>query len=147
MAHSLHQMTEDDTQWEELMRSMVEAFENPMQSMFRLFRPVLEPGPQADEASYQEFKHRMQFEYGADGIWQKVINQDGKLVGGALWKIFYQNPFAKHQDETVYWYPEGGARDFASGALELFEGPRRKWGTRPQVCMSSEQKQKGIRSN
>ncbi|KAK5996391.1 hypothetical protein PT974_01725 [Cladobotryum mycophilum] len=71
------------------------------------------------------------------GYWQKVVNDGGKIVAGALWKIYTTNPFEKPDEhEEAYWYPEGGQRDYVTTALGMFDGPRGKMGRRPHIFLN-----------
>jgi hypothetical protein len=113
------------------------SYENPSQTFFKLFCPIHGTGPTAREASLKDATRRQLEWHQADptSYWQKVVNEEGKIVAGALWKICPTNPF-EHPDghSEVDWFPKGGQRAFVTKALELFETPRMKMAQRPQVC-------------
>jgi hypothetical protein len=128
-----------DVDFKELIACEWESYENPFQTFFRLFCPIRGTGPQAREESLRECTERQLEWHRSDptSYWQKVTDvATGKIIAGALWKIYPTNPF-EHLDldhGEAYWFPEGGQRDFVNRALELFDAPRANMGQRPQVC-------------
>lgn len=137
MPYTLNEVN-PDKDFPELIAAEWESYENPHQTFFRLFCPVRGQGPNARLESLEECTRRQLEWHRSDptSYWQKVTDDEtGRIVGGALWKICPTDPF-EHEShgEEAYWYPEGGARDFVTQALGLFEAPRAKMGRRPQVC-------------
>jgi hypothetical protein len=116
------------------------AHEKPNQPFFRLFCPVHGDGEAARQEWMKESTDRQRewFESDPHSTWLKVVDtESGALVGGALWKIFEENPFAKpdDQDHEVTWFPADSTRDFVGQALEIFDAPRARLAQRPHVCM------------
>jgi len=127
--------------FQELIECEWVSYENPHQSFFRLFCPIIGSGPTAREESLKECTSRQLEWHQSDptSYWHKVIDVDsGKIVGAALWKIHTTNPFEHEDDHSeVYWYPEGGQREFVARALERFDAHRKKLAPRPQLCRHS----------
>jgi hypothetical protein len=127
------------TDFEELIACQWASYENPLQPFFRMFCPLLGEGPSAHADSLKE-SVKLQLKWhneDSTSYWGKVVNDDGKIVGGCLWKICPTNPFDTDDDHTyAYWQPEGERREFISQALKQFDAPRARMGARPQVCMS-----------
>ncbi|KAI9737631.1 MAG: hypothetical protein M1818_005635 [Claussenomyces sp. TS43310] len=115
------------------------SYENPLQNFFRLFCPLRGTGPTARKESLREATSRQLEWHESDptSYWQKVINEEGKIAAGALWKICPTNPF-EHQDEhsEAYWFPEGSQRNFVTKALEIFDAPRSRMAQRPQLYLN-----------
>lgn len=121
----------------ELIECEWDSYENPRQTFFRLFCPIHGTGSSARDDSLKEATSRQLYWHQSDptSYWQKVVNENGKIVAGALWKICPTNPFAQADDHSeVSWYPKGGERDYVAHALKQFEAPRIEKGQRPQVC-------------
>lgn len=52
--------------------------------------------------------------------WNKVVDAEtGEIVGGALWNIHKENPFASPDTSEVTWFPNDGSRSFAESTCEL----------------------------
>lgn len=115
------------------------AYENPSQSFFRMFCPLRGEGDLARAESMRESAAR-QWEWHASdptSRWRKVVDNDGKIVGACLWKIYPENPFHTPDEHSeVYWYPEGEAREYVTQCLEQMDAPRRQMAAKPQVCES-----------
>lgn len=123
--------------FDELIECEWISYENPNQPFFALFFPIHGDGPDARAEAIKEGTARQLEWHKSDptSYWQKVVNEEGKIVAGALWKICPTNPFEHEEHLEVSWYAEGGARDYVSQALKLFEAPRARMAQRPQVCM------------
>ena len=122
----------------ELIECEWDSYENPDQTFFRLFCPIHGTGHSARDYALKEATARQLEWHTSDptSYWQKVVNDEGKIVGGALWKICPTNPFEHPDDHSeVYWYPKGSKRVYVAQALEIFEAPRMRMEQRPQVCM------------
>ncbi|KAF5676112.1 GNAT family acetyltransferase acetyltransferase [Fusarium heterosporum] len=127
------------TDFEELIACQWAAHENPFQPFFRMFCPLQGEGPSAHADSLREStKLQLQWHNGdPTSHWRKVVNDDGKIVGGCLWKICPTNPFESVEDHScAYWQPEGERREYISQALKQFDAPRARMGTRPQVYVN-----------
>jgi hypothetical protein len=142
MRFKFEEIDPTSAEFEKLIACKELSFVTPEQSFFRLFCPIFGPGPQAREDSVKKFTeiHRQWFQNDPDSIWCKVTDtEDGKIVGGLLWKIHRTNPFAteKRDYESATWYPEGSQRDYVTQALKIFSSPHEKFMQKPHVCMSS----------
>jgi hypothetical protein len=133
------QLVDLDTQrdWSELAQAMLESYEEPKQSLYDLFFPVLGKGPGARDAALKDHAARLQEwdEHDPDGFWHKVVDPDsGAMVAAALWRLHHENPFTEHEDHTADYYPEGSQREFVTEAIEIFNEPRSRMGQRPHLC-------------
>ena len=127
-----------DADFDELIKCLWAAWEIPYQGFFYLICPIHGTGPTARDEAIKESTARQLGWAKADptGHWQKALSDDGKIIGGALWKVFPTNPFAKPAPSIpIYWYPEGDQRDFAAGVLKRLGMPRAEMAARPHVCM------------
>jgi hypothetical protein len=123
-----------DADFSELIECQWVAHEDPFQPFYRLFCPIHENGR---EASVKESISRFLewARHDPHEKWLKVVDTDiGKIVGGALYKVYNENPFVHADEEVVYWYPNDSTRDYASQAIEQMDVPRMEMATRPQVC-------------
>ena len=135
MGFSLEEVNATD--FNELIACEWLSYENPYQSFFRLFCPIHGEGPEARAQWLAEATARQRAWHESDpaSYWQKAVETDtGRIVGGALWKIYEQNPFAVAEQHEVSWYPADSTREFVSKALEQFDAPRVRMAQRPQVC-------------
>ena len=134
-----------DADFAELVRVMMDSYEDPPSTLYKLFCPTFGSGSEAREAALKEHAQRFHEWHVSDPTshWKKVVDTEtGAIIAGALWKIHESSPFpdpdasgdAGHEDHTAYWYPAGGARNFVTHAIEQFEAPREHMGRRPQVC-------------
>ncbi|KAM3071211.1 hypothetical protein ACMFMF_007682 [Clarireedia jacksonii] len=125
------------TDFDELIECEWISYENPYQSFFRLFCPIIGDGPNAREESLKEATARQLEWHQSDptSYWHKIVDpKSGRIAAAALWKIHPTNPFEHQEDHSeAYWFPEGGQRDFVTKALQRFDAPRAKMGQRPQV--------------
>jgi len=115
------------------------SYENPYQTFFRLFCPVFGEGPDAHDNSVKEaVKHQLEWHQSdPTSYWQKVVDDRGKIIAAALWKICPTNPFEHPDDHSeAYWFPEGGQRDFVTNCLERFDAPRQRMAPRPQLYLN-----------
>ncbi|KAI9645891.1 hypothetical protein NHQ30_005328 [Ciborinia camelliae] len=128
------------TDFPELIECEWTSYENPPQSFFRLFCPIIGSRATARADSLQECTARQLEWHESDptSYWQKVIDtESGKIVGAALWKICPTNPFEHEEDHSeAYWFPEGGQRDFVTRSLQRFDAPREKLAPRSQVYLN-----------
>ncbi|KAI6775966.1 hypothetical protein HG530_002724 [Fusarium avenaceum] len=127
------------TDFEELIACQWASYENPLQPFFRMFCPLLGEGPTAHADSLKE-SVKLQLKWHNEdptSYWGKVVDDNGKIVGGCLWKICPTNPFDTEDDHSyAYWQPEGERREFISQALKQFDAPRARMGIRPQVYVN-----------
>jgi hypothetical protein len=129
----------NDFDFDELIACEWESYENPLQPFFRLFCPILGTGPNARAEAIEDSTKRQLVLHKSEpsSHWQKVTDTDtGKIIAGALWKIYMTNPFEHEEDFEPFWYPEGSQRDFVKKALEQFDVPRAKLAQRPHLCTS-----------
>lgn len=120
--------------FDELMECQWAAHEDPPQPFFRLFCPILDDDR---ETSIKESTTRFLewHRHEPEAIWLKVTDSiSGKIVGGAWYKIYNDNPFKHHEDECVDWYPNDSTRDYVSQAITILDRPRMEKARRPQVC-------------
>lgn len=134
------QPVDPEADFAELIECMWEAFETPYQKWFRITCPIHGTGPTARADSLAECTARYlaYYQSATGGQWVKVVGDDGKIVGGAWWKIFSENPYAAKDGAPrplVTWYPEGPQRDYVTAALRAVDAPKRKMATRPHVSM------------
>ena len=116
-----------------LVKCLFKAYDDPMQSFIDVYL-----APREDhEKRVKEAADRFAGWHAHDpsSYWQKVVDTEtGQIVGGALWSIHHDNPFAEPQDVEVTWFSDEGARKFAGEVLRQFHTPRALVGQRPQVC-------------
>ena len=139
MLFRLADVDTDDDDFGELIACLWESFDRPYQPFYRLYCPMLGTGPTARAEALQESTQHFRDWHRDDpaSYWQKVTDVDtGKIVAGALWKIYKSNPFEKPEDYEPYWYPEGSRRDFVRQAIKQFSFPRSQFAQRPQICTS-----------
>ena len=116
------------------------AFEAARIHLFRLWCPIHGPSPDTPSAHAESLaectaRQRQWHLNSATSHWLKVSDADGKIVGGALWKDCASGNPAEHEDfSDAYWYPEGGAREFVTQTLDLYDAPRKSKGRRPHWC-------------
>ena len=132
----------DDPEWVALQQCNKEAYENPLQPLPVLFVPLFSPiegsDPVKRQALWDDWVKRGFQETKADptSYWQKVTNEKGEIVAGALWKIHSTNPFEnKGKPFVASWYPEGGARELAGLIIKQMGEVRAELGQRPQLCV------------
>ena len=124
---------------EALFATEWQAWTHPRNAMWELLSPVLESGPDAEAhamaaASARQLKATL--EDPADH-WLKVVDTEtGKIVGGALWKIYETNPYrAPVPAVDASWWPEGDElRDLTNALFEQFNSPRVMKMQVPHVC-------------
>lgn len=125
-----------DADFDEIMKVMWAAHEDPVQPFFRLFCPV---NNNDREASLKESTARMLDwdRHDPHARWLKVEDTAaGKIVGAAWYKIYEENPFAHPEEEVVDWYPDDSSRDYVEQAIGQMDRHREEMATRPQVCRS-----------
>lgn len=123
-----------DADFDELMEVQWAAHEDPFQPFFQLFCPLHESGR---EASLKESTARMLEWHHHDphARWLKVEEMPTrKIVGGAWYKIYKENPFEHPEEEFVDWWPDDSTRDFVGQAIAQMDLPRMEKAARPQVC-------------
>lgn len=121
------------TDFAEIIDCEFTSYQNPEQTFFYLFCPV--HGTRSDAVKDAVIRQLGWHTSDPTSYWQKVVNDEGKIVAAALWKICPTNPFEHEEHFEIDWYPEGGQLDYVTQALERFEAPRMRMGQRPQVCM------------
>ncbi|KAK5998947.1 hypothetical protein PT974_01331 [Cladobotryum mycophilum] len=116
------------TDFEELIACQWVSYENPLQPFFRA--ATLENG-------VEEYTQRQKSSFKLDPSqrWLKVVNSEGNIIGGALWKVYTANPFENSTKFEAVWYPEGGQRDYFTALLRNIYSFREKAGRRPQLYL------------
>ena len=138
MPLSLHDVRESD--FPAVMECLWEAFENPLQHLFRLFCPLNAVGAHDRSSALKESTERFWQWHITDSssYWHKVVDTDTnggeRIAGAALWKLYTTNPHEQPEEHEAYWHPEGGQREFASQALAQHEATRERLAQRPHVC-------------
>ncbi|KAI1173358.1 hypothetical protein F4777DRAFT_558197 [Nemania sp. FL0916] len=127
------------TDFPALARCMFDSYQNPHQSFFYAWFPVHGDTNDAREAAIADcatYLHKWHVE-DPTSYWQKVVDTEtGRIVGGGLWNIHKENPFAHEREaREVTWYPNDGSRRFAEQLLEIHLGPRIRAGQRPHVYL------------
>jgi hypothetical protein len=123
-----------DTDFDELMAVQWAAHENPFQPFYRLFCPIVDDD---QEASLKESTARMLEwqHHDPNAQWLKVEETaTGKIVGGAWYKVYIENPFAHPEVEVVDWYPNDSSRDYVGQAIGQMDVIREDKAACPQVC-------------
>ena len=122
--------------WDEVTECKWDSYENPLQNFFRLFGPVLGEGPNARKEAIKANAERQLAAHRSNprSYWQKVVNDDGKIVGAALWNICHTNPFEGSDHSEAVWYPPGETREYVTECMQQFGAARARMATRPQVC-------------
>ena len=126
-----------DEDFEEFVLVEWAAYENPFCRLLRLFFPILGHGAEARAASQRESIERQRSWQKTDstGKWIKAVDaESGKIVGGALWHHYKENPYAEETEEECTWFPEGQAREMANALMGQFVMPRMKYMTKPHFC-------------
>ena len=127
-----------DADFDELIKCQWAAFEKPYQGFFHLICPIHGTDTNArDEAIKESTERQLLWSKGdPTGHWQKAVtDNDDKIVGGALWKVYGENPHAEPPpDIPIYWYPEGPQRDFAAASLGRLHIPLVQMSARPHIC-------------
>ncbi|KAM5349862.1 hypothetical protein ACJ41O_006367 [Fusarium nematophilum] len=127
------------TDFREVIECQWDSYESPFQSFFRMFCPLLGDGPSGREESLRESTARQLEWHETDptSYWGKVVNDDGRIVGACLWKIYPTNPFERHDAHSeAHWHPEGERREYVTKCLEQFDEPRSRLGARPQLYLN-----------
>jgi hypothetical protein len=128
-----------DADFTELIVCEWEAYENPYQPSFRLWCPILGTGPNARAEALEEGVKRQRDWHRSEpsSYWQKVTDtESGRIVAGALWKVYQTDSLEVPEDHEPYWYPDGSQRDFVKKALEQLNAPRAQYARRSYLCMS-----------
>jgi hypothetical protein len=126
-----------DIDFPALARCLFESHEDPPQKFFHIFFPIHGTSNEAREVAIDEAATRLKLWHVQDpsSYWQKIVESEtGRIAGGAMWKIYEENPFINEDHMDVTWFPNDGSRVFVERALEAYSEPRSRVGQRPQVC-------------
>ncbi|KAI3390600.1 hypothetical protein diail_9101 [Diaporthe ilicicola] len=121
-----------------LARCMFESYEDPPQKFFHVFFPTHGTGNEAREAAIDEAATRLKLWHTHDpsSYWQKVVDTEtGKVVGGSLWKIHRENPFADPTPSQATWFPDDGSRAYVEKALVNHNAPRARVAQKPHLYL------------
>lgn len=101
------------SEFNELIQCECESYEDPFNAFYILLRPDRGCSSKARQG-FKELRDRQIAWYKDDptSTWLKIVDTDigDKVVGGALWNTFLENPYpcpADHPLEATWW-PEGG---------------------------------------
>ncbi|KAI1120829.1 hypothetical protein F5Y10DRAFT_257622 [Nemania abortiva] len=121
-----------------LTKCLAESYDNPVQKFVNVYFAPRGEGKAAEEDRLKEAANRFAEWHAHDpsSYWQKVVDTDtGEIVGGALWNIHTDNPFAHPHNLEVTWLPDDGSRTFAEEFLQQYGTPRALVGQKPQVYL------------
>lgn len=102
-----------DNEWSELIQCEHEAYSTPFNGIYVLFRPQRDNNTSAGRAGFIELRDRQLRSHKAEPAsrWFKVVDTDigDKVVGGAEWLVFPENPYKEVVEHPVVadWWPEG----------------------------------------
>ena len=102
----------EDHEWSELIQCECESYEDPFNAFYILLRPDRGNSQKAREG-FKELRDRQMGWHKSDPTsrWFKVVDTDigDKVVGGACWNTFTENPYPKPMDHPLEgtWWPEG----------------------------------------
>lgn len=125
----------------ELVRAVWEAFEDPFQSLSRLYCPIVNNDV---PASLDAFTQLMLAELAAEPpgrlAWIKVVDSEANdsIVAGSKWCFYQENPHANQDEEgfVAFWHPDGIGREFATEAFRQIDRPRKTMARRPHARKS-----------
>ena len=124
--------TDMSIEYDALFACQWAAFTNPPQALWELFFPI--QGSEA-EAIKAGAARQLQGATPHDQWIKAVDTESGKIVGGALWKFFDENPYAAPMPEfDAVWYPEGELRELCNTMYEGLRVWRPKCVPRPHAC-------------
>ncbi|KAL4786853.1 acyl-CoA N-acyltransferase [Aspergillus varians] len=122
----------------ELIEKLWESFENPYQPILRLFFPILDNDrPRSLQTCIKgqlEEYHQQQPQV----TWVKVVDTEAndRIAAATKWYFYDKNPYPEGGSTVVAdWYPEGIARELATKAVHLFDGPREQRSRRPHAFL------------
>jgi hypothetical protein len=126
--------TEED--FPAIARCMFESYENPHQPLIQIWFPIHGNDHEAREDAIREAADRLKRWHAQDATshWHKIVDESGKIVGGALWSIHKDNPFANHKPPEAPWFPADGSREYAEEVLRIHVEPRSRHARGPHVC-------------
>lgn len=102
----------EDHEWSELIQCECESYEDPFNAFYILLRPDRGNSQKARDG-FKELRDRQMGWHKGDPTsrWFKVVDTDigDKVVGGACWNTFTENPYPKPLDHPLEgtWWPEG----------------------------------------
>ncbi|TGO17540.1 hypothetical protein BTUL_0016g00030 [Botrytis tulipae] len=121
-----------------LTRCLFESYESPLQKFFHLWFPIHGTSDNAREDAINEAATRLKLWHTHDpsSYWQKVVDtENGRIAGGALWKIYNENPFENPPPSTVTWFPNDSSRKYVEQALQTHSRPRYKVAQKPHIYL------------
>ncbi|KAI1109205.1 hypothetical protein F5Y14DRAFT_458482 [Nemania sp. NC0429] len=121
-----------------LTRCLLESYNDPVQSFVNVYLSPRGENESANEERVKEAANRFAEWHAHDpsSYWQKVVDTGtGEIVGGALWNIHHDNPFAQPEGLEATWFPGSGSRRFAEEFLRQYSIPRALVGQKPQVYL------------
>ena len=103
-----------ESEFNELIQCECESYEDPFNSFYLLLRPDRGSSSTGREG-FKELRDRQIAWHKEDptSTWLKIVDTDigGKVVGGACWNTFLENPYPQPLDHPMEatWWPEGMA--------------------------------------
>lgn len=125
----------------ELVQAMWESFEDPLQSLSRIYCPIVNNDiPASLEAFTQLMLGELASEQPGRLAWIKVMDTEAndKIVAGSKWYFYQENPHANQEEFVAIWHPEGIGRDFATAAFLHIDAPRKTMARRPHARKSNQ---------
>ena len=101
-----------DSEWNELIQCEHEAYLEPFNGVYRLFRPHQSRDARGRQG-FKELRDRQLswHQHDPTSRWFKVVDTDigDKVVGGACWHTFAQNPYPEGKEHPMEatWWSEG----------------------------------------
>jgi Acetyltransferases len=103
-----------------------EAFENPLQPIFRLYCPIVDSREESIASNAAEYQESIRNpDPDVENVWLKVITSDSSgnetIVGGAQWLFVFNETTSidQHVETLASRHPAGGATLFASQAFRI----------------------------
>ncbi|KUJ19902.1 uncharacterized protein LY89DRAFT_772535 [Mollisia scopiformis] len=125
--------------FKELIECEWVSYEEPQQTFFRLFCPIIGQGPNSRVESLKE---------STDCQLKWHFRSYELLAKGCRWQL-REDRWSGEDHSEAYWFPAGGQRDFVAQALHQFDAPRAEMAQRPQIYLNiiythPEYRRKGI---
>ncbi|MCJ1310348.1 hypothetical protein MMC25_004012 [Agyrium rufum] len=137
MAFSVKEL-KSDAELEELVRVEFAAYETPQCNLKNLFFSILNPSIESrKEVMKEAVERQIQWHKGdPTSRWITVRqNDNGRMLGAALWHFNDHDPYAEESDEECTWFAEGDDRKTANGLMELFLTPRMTFMRKPHAFL------------
>jgi hypothetical protein len=125
--------------FDELFNCQWAAWTNPPQAPWELMFPILGSGPSAEAEAIKAGRDRQLQDTKAspNDRWVKVIDTDtGKIIAGALWKMYTTNPYrAPLEKLDACWWPAGSElKELASSMYDQLQAYKPKMMSVAHAC-------------